>query len=166
MNVEIRHLTADDVEVFRALRLEALAESPEGFGRTLEEERELALGAFRELLSKSAVFCAFDSGRAVGMVGFYGGTNRKERHRTTLWGMYVRPSLRDRGVGRQLVDRGLEYLRLSTSVEQVVLSVVTTNAAAIRLYESLGFETYGTEPRALKSESGYRDERLMLLRLR
>jgi RimJ/RimL family protein N-acetyltransferase len=47
----------------------------------------------------------------------------------------------------------------------VTLSVVTTNEAAIRLYESLGFETYGTEIDALRVGDLLLDEHLMSLAL-
>jgi ribosomal protein S18 acetylase RimI-like enzyme len=47
-------------------------------------------------------------------------------------------------------------------VEQLTLSVVQDNEAARNLYRALGFETYGIEPRALKSAAGYADELLMV----
>jgi ribosomal protein S18 acetylase RimI-like enzyme len=47
-------------------------------------------------------------------------------------------------------------------VEQVTLTVVADNASAIALYSAMGFERYGVEPRALKSERGYADEVLMV----
>ena len=47
-------------------------------------------------------------------------------------------------------------------VQQLTLSVVHGNDAALALYERCGFETYGAEPRALKSTTGYADEVLMV----
>ena len=47
-------------------------------------------------------------------------------------------------------------------VEQLTLAVTTDNLAAIALYRELGFEAYGTEPRALKSADGYADDVLMV----
>jgi RimJ/RimL family protein N-acetyltransferase len=43
------------------------------------------------------------------------------------------------------------------------LTVVSDNHPAKRLYESLGFETYGVERRALKYNGQYYDEDLMVL---
>jgi len=47
-----------------------------------------------------------------------------------------------------------------------VLSVVTTNEAALQLYLSLGFASYGIEHGALKLGDKYLDEDLLFLRLK
>jgi ribosomal protein S18 acetylase RimI-like enzyme len=73
--------------------------------------------------------------------------------------MYVAPRARGRGVGTALLSALIEHA--SGIVEQLRLGVVDTNIAAIRLYQKHGFEIYGTEMRALKSEAGYSNELLM-----
>jgi RimJ/RimL family protein N-acetyltransferase len=50
-------------------------------------------------------------------------------------------------------------------VEEVCLTVVTSNAAARRLYSAAAFKEYGLERRALKVGSQYYDEVLMSLPL-
>jgi ribosomal protein S18 acetylase RimI-like enzyme len=57
----------------------------------------------------------------------------------------------------------IRLLRSRPGLEQVALGVSTTNVAAKRLYESLGFEIYGRENRALKIGDEYVDEELMVL---
>ena len=59
--------------------------------------------------------------------------------------------------------RALDHAR--ASVEEVRLSVVVPNAAAVRLYEAAGFERYGLERRALKVAGRHHDEALMAVRL-
>ena len=54
--------------------------------------------------------------------------------------------------------------RARTRVEQVHLAVTANNAAAVALYEHLGFVRYGTEPRALRVNGRDLDEHLMVLR--
>jgi len=51
-------------------------------------------------------------------------------------------------------------------LERLVLSVVTTNEAALQLYLSLGFASYGIEHGALKLGDKYLDEDLLFLRLK
>lgn len=41
--------------------------------------------------------------------------------------------------------------------------MISTNDSTKKLYKSLGFEVYGTEPRALKDNVQYFDEDLMVL---
>jgi mycothiol synthase len=56
----------------------------------------------------------------------------------------VDPDERGTGLGRALTVAGLRYLR-SRGLSQVMLYVDETNAAAIRLYESLGFTHWDTD---------------------
>ena len=85
----------------------------------------------------------------------------KAAHRGNIWGVYVQPAARGRGVSRALLTEILSHAR--TQVKQVHLSVVTDNVAALALYERLGFTTYGTEPRSLFVDGRYLDEHLMVL---
>ncbi|HKB49055.1 MAG TPA: GNAT family N-acetyltransferase, partial [Ktedonobacterales bacterium] len=102
----------------------------------------------------------------VGMVGFKRESGAKNRHRGYIWGMYTAPEARGQGIGRALIEAALAHARTLPGLEQVNLSVVTSNAAARALYRSLGFEVYGLERRALKLPNGtYLDEEHMVLRV-
>ena len=54
-------------------------------------------------------------------------------------------------------------VQILPGMEQVALAVSSQNAGAKGLYESLGFEVYGCERRALKIGDEYVDEELMVL---
>ncbi|MGC2661859.1 MAG: GNAT family N-acetyltransferase, partial [Bryobacteraceae bacterium] len=60
----------------------------------------------------------------------------------------------------------LDMAKQDPSLEQILLAVATEQTAARQLYRDLGFETFGTEPNALKVGSKYIDEDHMILRLR
>jgi ribosomal protein S18 acetylase RimI-like enzyme len=75
----------------------------------------------------------------------------------------VREEARGRGVGRALVLAVIEHAR--AQVVQLHAAVVTSNEAARALYRSLGFATYGLEPRGLFCAGQYLDQELMLLML-
>ena len=155
---------ADDVADYRAIRLAALKDSPEAFGSTCEAEAGLSQAAFAERLATTTVLGAYDGARIVGMVGFKQQTIAKLAHKGFVWGFYVSPEVRGRGVGAALVDGVV--VAATGVVEQLTLSVVQGNAAALALYARCGFETYRIEPRALKSAGGYADEILMVRFLR
>jgi ribosomal protein S18 acetylase RimI-like enzyme len=60
----------------------------------------------------------------------------------------------------------LERAGTIEGVDQLLLSVASTQTAAARLYRSLGFAAFGREPRALKIGDRFIDEEYMVLRLR
>lgn len=141
-DVVVRRLRANDTDLFRTVRLAALAEAPDSFGETLEhahrshwQERTMS-GAS---LPERAVFVAVASERAVGMVFVNCGT---EGEAAFLGGMWVEPRFRRRGVGRALVQEGLGFLR-SAGQRQVSLWVTSDHHDALRFYEQLGFRCTG-----------------------
>ncbi|MFO7274178.1 MAG: GNAT family N-acetyltransferase [Bacillota bacterium] len=63
----------------------------------------------------------------------------QRRRRGEVSALYVHPRARGRGVGRQLMEAGEEYLR-SCGCDSVMLMVTATNRVALSLYESMGYE--------------------------
>jgi ribosomal protein S18 acetylase RimI-like enzyme len=99
------------------------------------------------------------------MAGFVRERGLKERHKGSIWGVYLNASARGKGIGRKLLETLLERTVKCEGLEQIVLSVATTQAAASSLYRSLGFVPFGREPRALKVGDCYIDEEYMVLHL-
>jgi RimJ/RimL family protein N-acetyltransferase len=65
-----------------------------------------------------------------------------------------------------MIRRLVELASRELTLEQIHLSVASSQPGAKRLYQSQGFETYGTEPHAMKVNGEYCDEDHMVLRLR
>ena len=144
--------------------MEAVAQSPENFGGSWEEELQQPEAEFKKRLQNSTIFAKFAGDEVVGTVGFFIYAGTKMRHRGAIFGLYVKPEWRRHGVARKLVEAVFEHAH--DKVEQVQLAVVTTNVAARGLYESLGFTVYGEDKRALRVHDAYYDEFLMLKILR
>lgn len=162
MPFSVRQLTAEDAAAFRELRLLGLRESPEAFGSSFAAEKDSTVESFADSIARGHIVGAFDGDRLVAVAAFYVMGREKMAHRGTIWGVYVHPEVRGQGAGRAVLDAALAHAR--TQVLQVHLSVTAINTSAVRLYERLGFETYGTEPRALRVEDRFFDEHLMVLR--
>jgi ribosomal protein S18 acetylase RimI-like enzyme len=166
--MEIRFLNSDDATEWRMLRAEALEQDPEAFSSSLEEHARLSLDEVKNRLGAtgdSFVAGAFKGGRLVGMAGFHREVGPKVRHKARIWGVYVTSSTRGKGVGRNLMRAVLERAGNIEGLDQIQLSVTETQTAALKLYHSLGFHTFGREPRALKIGDRLIDEDYMILRL-
>ncbi len=150
----IRLLGDTDAEAYLALRREALADAPLAFTASPEDDVAASVDAVRAQLGRgpdAVIIGAFDSG-LVGAVGLHRDRHRKAAHKVHLWGMYVRPAHRHRGVGAALLDAVLAYAATLPGVDAVRLTVSDAAQAARRLYERAGFHVWGTEPEALRYE--------------
>lgn len=163
--MEIRRLNAADAEVYRCIRLEGLQLSPEAFGSSYEEELAYSVEVYRNRLDSELVYTygAYDSAELIGVVTLVLESKRKMRHRANIYGMYVNPAARGQSVGKKLMQAVIGKASELSEIEQIYLAVVSSNVPAKRLYDSLGFKTYGFDHHALRIENDYFDENLMVL---
>lgn len=173
-SIELRPLETDDLTAFLDIQGSALINAPEVFGSDYHWFESLSL------LSKELRFTRYmnypyqyllgavrDTGRIEGMIGFsceYSQT--KLRHKGRIWGAYVRPESRIKGVGTKLIESVIDTARNTLDCELIHLSVGTRNEDSYNLYLRMGFIVYGTELRALKIGEEYVDEYLMVKFLR
>jgi len=167
--MEIRFLIPDDAGEWLRLRVEALEGDPEAFSASLDEYRSLSLEEVKKRLwsdGDAFVVGAFKEGCLRGMAGFYREKGPKSRHKGRVWGVYVTAGARGARIGYKMMQALLERAMRIEGVEQVLLSVATTQEPAIRLYRSVGFQSFGREPRALRIGDRYIDEEYMVLPVR
>lgn len=145
---------ASDPASLRAVRLAALADSPGSFRTTVDEEEAQPPSWYEDLAARSAAGVTARVFHAPGGQGMVGAVH--EGDEVHLWGMWVAPSARGRGVGRALVSAVVEWAR-SVGAARVELSVRDGLPAPAALYAAAGFEPTG------RHEG---DEAFLALRLR
>lgn len=171
--VHIRLLGPSDAPAFQALRLHGLRECPEAFGSTYAEDQVLSPDVIAGRLTPArapvgrVVFGAFAGERLVAVSGCTQQAKTKARHTAVVWGMYVLPEERGRGLGRRLLEQIIIEAGTWQDVERLTLTVVERAVAACQLYRAMGFEAFGREPDGLRQD-GIRDtvEHLALSLLR
>jgi GNAT superfamily N-acetyltransferase len=165
----VRRLNVDDAGEYLAIRREMLVDSPLSFGSSPEDDRFQSEADVRAALARPAaeyaIVGAFDGDRLVGAAGVHREGRAKTRHVASIWGVYVRPAWRGRGLGKAVSSAAVEVARGWEGVRWVQLAASAAAPAALATYRSLGFVAWGTEPGALLLDGREYDEVYMRLRL-
>ncbi len=153
--VTIRPLGAADLPAYKLLRDEMLQAHPEAFTSDAATERAKEPSEYLQRLGLDRrdgghfLLGAWLADRLVGAIGCERDARVKVRHIGHVIGMMVRPELRGRGVGRELLEACIGEARRASGLETLTLTVTAGNAPAVSLYESIGFVRYGLLERAL-----------------
>lgn len=158
--MNIIKLTADHAARYRELMLHAYEHVSDAFTSTPEERAALPLSWWAQRIADPGgmgiAFGALDGEKLVGTVALEFSSKPKTRHKAQLIGMYVLDSCRGHGLGRRLVDAALGHARQREGTTLITLTVTEGNAPAIALYEAAGFRSFGVEPMAIHTPSGYK----------
>jgi ribosomal protein S18 acetylase RimI-like enzyme len=163
--MEIRILEPQDAEMYKAIRLEALLKNPEAYSSSYEEELGSSIEKYRGRLNDAHTFTfgAIEENQLVGVVTLVVEKKKKINHRANIFAVYVNHSKRRSGIAKRLMKEAIKKAREIEGVEQIYLTVTSSNEPAKSLYKSLEFKTYGIDTRALKIGSTYFDDELMML---
>ena len=148
------------------LRLRSLQEHPSAYTSSAEEEASTADTWSVERCAGregNVMIGAFAGHILVGTGGVERQPRAKQRHKATVYGMYVAPEHGGRGIGQAVLEALLATARGWGGIEQVQLTVTTDNAPAERLYRAAGFRSFGRERRAIKVGDAYYDKDHMVL---
>ena len=163
----IRLLQETDAESMARLRRRAYDTDPFAFAGSPDSDSTLQPELVRQRLAACALgddslVVGALAHELVGMVGLVREEPAKFRHKARLWGFYVDPDFRGRGIGHRLLSEAAQAARRMNGVEQLTLRVSVLSESAIHLYGRTGFRIFGREPRALKAETKYVDELHMM----
>jgi ribosomal protein S18 acetylase RimI-like enzyme len=167
---EIRLFTEQDAQALWNLRMLALQTDPWSFVDSPEELRAISVEEFATRLradhAENFIVGAFEQHTAVGMVGCYQEVPLKRCHKAWIWGVFVKPAARGRGIARSLMHAAIEHAKAIDGLDMVMLTVSVDQPAPRKLYESLGFRSFGVEPKGIKIGNQAHDEEHMVLEFR
>lgn len=156
----ITRLTPAHAAEYRALMLRTYADQPDAFVATAHEREPLPMEWWASRMSDGPdpaelVLGAFVDGQLAGVAGLRYLRRERTTHKAYLFGMSVLPEFRGRGIARALIEAVLDQARSTSGIKIVQLGVIQSNIAALGLYESCGFVSFGTEPFAVKIDDAF-----------
>jgi GNAT superfamily N-acetyltransferase len=142
MEFMVRRAVIGDEGVLRALRMQALTDSPSAFSTTLEREMARTTADWRKWMSPGVTFLLEAGGEARGLVN--GSRDPEDASVVLLRAMWVQPEMRGTGAAVALVESVKVWAR-EMGAKQVRLDVVEKNLRARGCYERAGFRATGRQ---------------------
>lgn len=161
----IRTFAPHEWRTYRYLRLRALADSPEAFGRTLAEEKERPDAEWLARLRSGAdtrwnlPLLAEVGGKPAGLA--WGRIEESRPEVANLYQMWVAPEYRRLGAGQMLLEAVIAWAR-EANARQLDLEVTWGDRPAVRLYQRAGFEPVG-QPQPLRPGSDLMEQDMRLV---
>jgi len=155
-----RQLIPADFDEYKRVWLDCLKQYPDNFGATLEEglnSKSLKLANVIQAANKyNFAFGAFtENHKLIGICGFISDMRLKALHRGEIVQLFVDSTYNGKGIGKKILQLCIAEAFNNGQTEQIVLSVVSANENAIRLYTQLGFAEYGRLENFFKSGERY-----------
>ncbi len=131
--VAIRSVTNEDLDGVLAVLLDAYDGTDDGGWTRDELERRRAYPWYRDL---DLLVAATPDNRIAGIHW----TKRRDGHRGETYNLAIAPWAQGKGLGRALLTAGMKHLA-DVGLDEIILWVDRSNHRALRLYDSVGFET-------------------------
>lgn len=150
-DIEIREATANDYEGLSKLFFESSiihsGGRPDCFKEPKKNDPNIK-ESFLEILNRnlSEVLVATYKGQAIGTLRVQilqrkETPSMKSRKEGYIGELVVKKEFRNQGVGKALMDKAYEWLKLQNNIKEVILEVWSFNKEALEFYKSLGFHT-------------------------
>jgi GNAT superfamily N-acetyltransferase len=151
--ITVRVLDESEWSLYREIRLRALAESPGSFTATLADEVDREEQFWRDRMTRSQRLLAERGPVAEGVVSL--GPYKQEPSAAEVFGLYVVPEARGKGVAWRLVEAAAA-LATQQAYQQLYYWVGTDNGRAVGFANNFGFRItdYRRSTRASDPEPG------------
>jgi ribosomal protein S18 acetylase RimI-like enzyme len=146
---DLEQISPKNVLIFKAVRLQALQDSPSAFGSTYAKESQFSDADWLKRAvdwssDRSIGYLAIRREIPCGIVAAF--LNEHDPRKAHLVSMWVSPTHRRDGIGRALIDAIQAWARIRAA-HSLQLTVTSSNHTAIEFYKRSGFTMTGnTEP--------------------
>lgn len=162
--ISVRALGDDDWQVYRDIRLAALEESPDAFAASHKSEKQFDEAFWRTRMSRSRRLVAEVDSKPVGVVSVGDLIDEDDIDQdgdtseavAELFGLWVTPELRGKGVAWKLVEAGVNRAR-EEKLDHVVYWVGIDNGRGVAFASSFGFRPTDAR-RPMRAEDASDDE--------
>lgn len=146
--VRIRPAANDEWKAWKDIRLEALQDAPESFGERYQDAAKKDDAQWQKDFQKvmesekqEMLFAATDN-QVVGMLFVF--VRDQDAKIGGIGGLWIAPAHRQKGVGRQIVETALEWMK-DKGLHAVTFWNNKSGEASTKFYEKLGFAYTGVE---------------------
>jgi ribosomal protein S18 acetylase RimI-like enzyme len=163
-SITIERLPPKKWQEYKALRLRALHDDPHAFSEPLDKSLAYSDAIWQQKTAEayegkdSLIVFARAGEQVVGMIGAFFPKN--EKNVAYIFGVYVVPEARGKGISKQLLEVLLHELKANPAIATVKLEVNKEQLAAVKLYERFGFQVVGEE-NSLLGDGNYYDTYLI-----
>jgi ribosomal protein S18 acetylase RimI-like enzyme len=141
--MQVRRAVPGDEPILRWLRLEALTDTPDAFGSTLEREQGRPDEDWERWIDPGPMWLLEDEGTPLGLSGVV----LRAEGLGEIVAVWIQEQARGSGAAEVLLQAALDWAEAEGL--ELVLHVTESNVRAQRFYERMGFELTGaSEARA------------------
>lgn len=143
--VVIEPLPVSSWQEYKEIRLNALKTEPQAFMDNYAKSAAYPDEKWQQRLEKFGkgeswtYFARNQRGKVIGMLGAYRNPEPEKNNKVEIFGVYVEPSERGLGTGKQLMNFMLDVLKKVDDIKTVEIEVNVDNEPAKNLYLKLGF---------------------------
>jgi RimJ/RimL family protein N-acetyltransferase len=139
--IAIRQFEERDWPLLKQIRLKALKSDPGVFGSNFAKESGMSDDEWRGWLTNldAVSFGIFDDDKIIGMTGIAIHRDDPTRKTAILWGSWLEPAYRGRGISEQMYKVRIEWAKKHPICEKIIVSHRASNTASERANQRQGF---------------------------
>jgi RimJ/RimL family protein N-acetyltransferase len=141
MNITIRRAEESDWRDLRFLRLKALRSDASVFGSSHEKESAMSEADWKSWLQTNdiAIFLLYDDRVPMGLTGIALDRDDPTKKRAVLWGSWLEPYARGKGLSRLMYQRRIEWAQYHPTIEDIIVSHRASNLSSKHANQKHGF---------------------------